>query len=315
MQDAYVAFLIGRYFMMRYKPHQGIPGVAGTVLFSLIFIALVAQPVMAQGFSVAYDQVEFEVSPGHSFTGLIGILNNSDEPVNLRIYLGDWVRVPDSTDGYVFDSVPGNEPRSFISWMNYGPESITIDPDERRDVRYQVTMPADETLEGSYWGVIFIENIPPDLVVEENSEDAVMQVGITTVFRYAIQIYATIRGTEVRDVTFTTLSFEQNEGGLDVTAVAENLGNIFTRPEVWLEIINTSGDVVYEQEHIRQTLLPESARDYIFQLRQLPVETGTYLVRVMADYGVPTLIACQGRIEITGEETDTGDPMEVPASE
>ena len=137
-----------------------------------------------------------------------------------------------------------------------------------------------------------------------------MQVGITTVFRYAIQIYATIEGTDIREITFTELTFEQLEGGFEVTAVIENLGNIFIRPEVRLEMIDTSGEVVYEQEHIRQTLLPESARDYLFQLRELPVDPGTYLVRVMADYGVPILIVCQGRIEIVVEETTSGESLE-----
>ena len=155
--------------------------------------------------------------------------------------------------------------------------------------------------------MIFIEGVPSDEAqIPFGDEEEEMNVGISTVFRYAVQIFATIEGTELREATFSSMEFRQMEGGFDVVALMENLGNIHMRPEVWLEIHNTEGRLVWEQEHIRQTILPESTREYIFELRELPLESGTYLVMVIANYGVPQLIAAQGRIDISAEESVQG---------
>ncbi len=300
---------------MKYSQYiSEIPLYSRIAVVIIMLFAMTSGPVMAQGFSVSYDRVEYFVSGGTSFSGSIGVLNISDEPMDLRVYIGDWVRVPDKSDGYTFETEPGLEPRSFIEWMTFTPEVMTINPDEKRDVRYQVNIPPDESFNGSYWGVIYIENVAPELPEQDESDDTVMRVGITTVFRYAIQIYATIEGTEIRDVMFTEISMEQVEGGFDVITLVENLGNIYLKPRVWLELINPQGETVYEFEHPQFTLLPESTRNYIFQLRDLPVEPGPYLVRVLADYGVPTLIACQGRIEIILESDASTEPVEVEDS-
>jgi hypothetical protein len=269
------------------------------MLLGLAYIAVAASPAPAQGFSVATSKEEFINCPGESFTGTIPVTNTSEEPVALRVYVGDWVRVPGQTSGYDFDEEGGKEPRSLVPWMIFSPERVTLEPAETRDLTYEVDIPDDWSLEGSYWGVIFIEGIPseePDIVSTGEGE---VSVGIRTVFRYAIQIYATILDTETRDASFTALNMAPAEGGFDATAVFENRGNIFLRPKVWLEMHNTAGDVVYEQNFAGQTVLPESALDFAFELRNLPIESGEYLVMIIADYGVATFIAAQGRVNLT----------------
>jgi len=278
---------------------------------SILACLVLAGPVYAQGFSVAFNRIEYEVSPGDLKSGSIGVTNLSSEPMTLRIYAGDWTRITGDSSGYVFDDEGGNEPRSFLDWMTFSPDRMTLQPGEWRDVQYEIRIPNQGDLEGSYWGVIFIEETPDVLPEQGLEEPDVMRVGILTVFRYAVQIYVTVVGTEVREVTFDSINFEQAQDGIDVTAVIENLGNIYMRPKVWLELRDTSGNVVYSQEHIRQTLLPESLRDYKFEIRELSIEPGVYLAIVIADYDSPTLIAAQGRIEITPGQTGDAPDEEV----
>lgn len=282
----------------------------------LVYIVVTVPPAVAQTFSVSFGRKEFLVSPGDTFTGTIPVMNPSDEPVALRIYLGNRIRIPEKTSGYPWGDEGYNEPRSSVDWMIFSPERMTLEPGETRDVVYEVNVPEDPTLEGSYWGVIFIEGIPeeePDIVAGEGET----AIGIKTIFRYAIGIYTTIEGTEILEATFTSLNLEQAEGGFDAIAVLENSGNIYMRPEVWLELTDTTGEVVYEQEHLEITVLPESARDYVFELRNLTIESGEYMVMIYADYGVPTLIAAQGRINLdiipppeVEEPADTDEPAE-----
>ncbi len=284
-------------------------------------------PAAAQGFSIASIREEFLVSPGGKLIGAIPVTNTSDEPVSVRIYVADWVRVSEQTSGYGFDEEGGNEPRSFLDWMTFGPERLTLEPGETREVTYEVNVPDDLELAGSYWGVIFIEGIPseePQLVPVGEGE---MAIGITTLFRYAVQVIATIEDTEIREASFISLKMEPAEGGFNAIAVFENMGNIYIKPKVWLDLLDTAGEVVYKQEHSERTVLPESARDFVFELRDLQIESGEYMVMIYADYGVPTLIAAQGRVTLKIEpsapeekeaatvEEETGEPEEPPVVE
>ena len=281
--------------------------IAITAGVMIMVVAIGVTPATAQAFSVSYDDIEFVVSPGDTFVAALLVTNLSEENQTLQVYSGDWVRVPGQTSGYEFHDENGNEPRSFLEWMTYSPQRLELEPGEEAEVYCEVAVPLDPELEGSFWSVIFIEGVPSEEAQIPFGDEEEMNVGISTVFRYAVQIFATIEGTEVREATFNAMEFRQMEGGFDVVAVMENTGNIFMRPEVWLEIHNTEGRLVWEQEHVRQTILPESAREYVFELRELPLESGTYLVMVIANYGVPQLIAAQGRIDISAEESVQGE--------
>lgn len=271
----------------------------------LICLSVVSLPVPAQGFSVSYGDVEFVVSPGDRITATLNVINQSDERIVLRIYSGDMVRVQGEITNYEFDEEGGNETRSFLDWMSFSPDQMVLEPGDSQDILCEVNFPEDPTLEGSYWGVIFIQEATSNEPGIEVPEDEGMQVGITTIFRYAIKIYSTFEGTEIREGLFIDLPIEHVEDRFIIHGIFENSGNIYMRPEVWLEIRNPAGEVIYQQDHIRQTVLPETIREYIFELSDQPFVPGSYLVMVIADYGGPTLVAAQGRMEISAEEAET----------
>ena len=272
---------------------------------SLLCLSVVSLPVPAQGFSVSYGDVEFVVSPGDRITATLNVINQSEERIVLRIYSGDMLRVQGDITKYEFDEEGGNETRSFLDWMKFSPDQMVLEPGDSQDVLCEVNFPDDPTLEGSYWGVIFIQEATSDEPGVEAPDSESMQVGITTIFRYAIKIYSTIGGTEIREGLFIDLPIEHVEGEFIIHGIFQNSGNIFMRPEVWLEIRNPEGEIIFQQDHIRQTVLPETIREYVFELSDLPFVPGTYLVMVIADYGGPALVAAQGRMEISADEAET----------
>jgi len=283
------------------------PGIVFPVALALIFLFVAASPASTQGFSVAYGNLDFVVLPGDRIAATFSVTNLSEETKVLRVYSGDWVRVQGDTPDYAFDEEGGNEVRSLLKWMTFSPDQMDLAPGEMRDVYCEVNFPDDPTLEGSYWGVVFVEEIPPPEPGVEAPRDEGMHVGISTIFRYAVKIFATFQYAEVLDASFTDLLIQQVEGGFDVTAVFENKGNIYMRPQTWLEIRDSTGEVIYRQDYVRQTVLPESSRNYAFELRDLSLGPGTYLVMVISDYGAPKLVAAQGIMELKAEETPPAD--------
>jgi len=284
----------------------------GLRLITLIALALVLVPVwtipaMAQNFSVQFGAQEFDVSPGDRFGGTIPVSNNSEDPVTVRIFAGDWVRVPGEAD-YIATEGPSDEPRSLLSWMTFSPDSMTLQPWERREITFEVNVPDDNSLEGSYWALIYVQGMPPlgeDMESIGGGEEA--GIGIRTVFRYVIRVIATIQDTEVRSATFSSFRLDPMEDGFKAIARFQNDSNIYLKPTVWMELRNPAGETVYTEEHIAITVLPDSAREFQFELTSLPLESGDYLIMIIADYGVMDLVAARGRVSLTLTPPDEED--------
>jgi len=136
----------------------------------IVFQLAVSSPVHAQGFTVSYRGLDFAASPGEKILTSIGVTNLMNEPLTLRIYRGDWVRVEGETSKYVFDETGGKEPRTILPWMTFGPDHLVIAANEKREIYCEVTVPNDNSLQGSYWGVIFIEQAPTVTSVPVESE-------------------------------------------------------------------------------------------------------------------------------------------------
>jgi len=279
-------------------------------ILSLLISLLTSSASNSQGFSVSYGQCEYSGSPGESFTGVIPVVNTSDDAKSLRVYLGDWRRVEGKTSCYDFELERGLESRSSIEWTAFSPERMTLEPGERSIITYEINIPNNSELEGSYWCVIFIQGIEEEEPEMELDSEQEVAIGIRTVFRYAIQLYITIEGTEILEAAFTSMNMEPSDRGFKATAIVENRGNAIIKPEVWLELTDESGETVYNQDFGEQTVLPESARDFVFELRDLPIESGEYLVTVYADYGAPRLIAAQGRVNLTITPPEEAPPEE-----
>ena len=272
----------------------------------LSYFAAAALPALAQNFTVQFGKQEFDICPGDKFDGSIPVKNTSTDPVSVQIFLGDWVRVPGQGD-YALTKVPGKEPRSLIPWMTFGPDSMTLQPGETQDITYEVNVPNDWNLDGSYWDMIIVEGVPTQAPSASPVAAGNTGIGINTKFRLAVHVFATIKDTQVLDAAFAAIKIEAAEGGFKATGSFQNKGNTWIKPKVWLEMHDAAGNVVYTQDHMVQTVLPESDRDFVFQITNPPVQSGDYLVVILADYGVLNYIATQGRVHIfTNPSTEGG---------
>jgi sporulation-control protein spo0M len=290
------------------------------IALGLFYLTIPSSPSDAQGFAVAFQRPEFIVSPGEQVTGSIPVTNTSEIQLALVMYTGDLVPLKEDTSDYTYaegeyaeEGVAFN--RSLKDWIIFSPERMTLEPGETREVTFEIDVPDDSELEGSYWAVIFIERIPeeePEITAQGEGE---IGIGIRTIFRYALNIFATIEGTETREATFTAFNMQGAENGFDAIATMQNNSNIYLRPKVWIELRDSTGEVVYTLEHEEQTVLPETARDFVFELRDLPIESGEYLVMVIADYGVQTFIAAQGRVDLTINPPPPEDAVDTSGSE
>ncbi len=265
-------------------------------LLVLPFILLSARFAYAQGFAVDFTPIELKLRPGEKYVGFVYATNQKKETVHLKVYLGDWRQ---TEKGAVFLKL-GEEPQSLSKWMRVSPAQLTIPPGGSEKVYFEIAMPEDPDLSGSYWGVFFVEGQPQSTSLESGQAEG-PTVGITSIFRFGIKAYVTIPGTEIRQATFPGAKVSPVKGGFDMTATLENQGNIYLKPYVWLELRDQTGITVYSEAHLLKTVLPKSKRDYTFELRKLNLPPGRYTALIIADYDAPNLIAAQAEIEVKGK--------------
>lgn len=205
-------------------------------LFSFIFI--IASLSFANAGVIVLNGLthEYQVQPGTSYRGTIQIQNAEDKEKSVRVYQTDyWFSY---TGESRHDSV-GSVPRSNAKWITYNPELMKLAPNQTTEVEFEIKVPENDTLRGTYWSVIMVEGIvPPDTASNKTG------VTINTSIRYAVQIITNIGETGKSDMQFLGLQMTKENDLNVLNVMVENTGERLLRPELSLELFDASGNSV-----------------------------------------------------------------------
>jgi hypothetical protein len=212
----------------------------------------------------------------------------------IKIYTGDWR----NTDSGIIYSKPGTEPRSLSEWISLKSSQMVISAGATEKIYYEISLPEDQTLNGSYWGMIFVEECPSSSGQPANHHQD-NSLYLNSIVRYAAKIYVTVDGTEIKKASFTAAHVAPaKEGGLDITASFKNKSNSYLKPAIWLEVHDSTGKKILTQDYKKLFILPDVTMDCTFQLRDINLKPGSYNSLVIADFGALSLVAAQIQIKI-----------------
>jgi len=230
---------------------------------------------------------EHEAGPGQRYMSSITVRNLTNEPQPVRIYQTDYRFSADGTSN--FDSA-GSVPRSNAAWIKPSASSMTIPPNADVVLNYAVTVPAIDSLRGTYWSAIMVEG-QPRLPPEARRG----QVGLGAVFRYAVQVATHLPTAGSRKVRITRQGFLTDSTGARVLdVVVENLGERAYRPNIWVELYDARGTLRKRIEKQRGLLYPGTSLKHRFDFGTLPA--GVYKALVFADTGDDTVSAAQYKL-------------------
>ncbi len=172
--------------------------------------------------------------PGGTYRERIEIQNSGTEKKDVRIYIRDyWF----SYTGESRHDEPGTLTRSNASWVQFNPELLTLAPNEKGYVDFEVNVPQNDSLKGTYWSVIMVEGIvPPDTTASSGG------VKINTAIRYAVQIITNIGETGKYDLQFAGMELVQDGEQKVLNVAIENTGEFILKPEVSIEIFDAAGN-------------------------------------------------------------------------
>lgn len=261
---------------------------------SMLSCALLAMPLLAlplragAQIAVVGNAVdEHEAGPGQRYVGSITVRNLTAQPQPVRVYQTDYRFSANGTSN--FDSA-GTVPRSNAAWVKPSASSITIPPLADVVLNYAVTVPAIDSLRGTYWSAIMVEGqprLPPQAGRGE--------IGLGAVFRYAVQVATHLPATGSRRVRITRQGFLTDSTGARVfDVVVENTGERAYRPNLWVELYDGRGVMRKRIEQQRGLLYPGTSLKQRFSFGAIP--RGVYKALVFADTGDDTVSAAQYKL-------------------
>ncbi len=194
---------------------------------------------------------EKTTATGESYRGRIEVQNTANTEKSVRAYLKDYSF---NFRGESRHDDPGTLARSNANWITFNPELMNLGPGEKATIDYEVKVPAEDSLKGTYWSVIMVEGIiPPDTTQQSGG------ITINTAIRYAVQIVTNIENTGTSDLQFLGLEMDQQNDINILNVIIENIGERQLKPELSLELFDESGNSAGIIKADRRKTFPETS--------------------------------------------------------
>jgi hypothetical protein len=223
---------------------------------------------------------EVELQPGERLQGSIELNNDSDSVAAVTLYQTDYIFYADGRTEY---GDPGSVQRSNAGWISISPAHVNIPPGETVPVYYELEVPADGNLSGTYWSVIMIEPDSPAHSQKLRSEDGRPALGLSTVVRYALQVIVNIGESGNSSVQILKNELVGIEEKKILMLDIENSGDRWLRPIFWVELYDEHGKFMGRYESETQRIFPGCSVRHIVDLTEVP--SGQYTALMIVDNG------------------------------
>lgn len=232
--------------------------------------------------------------PGESYSGVIVVRNDTNEPQEAKIYQTDYLFHFSGTNNY---GEPGSNPRSNAKWVSFSPAFLTLPPMGTMAVNYMVSVPKEADAKkfiGTYWSMLMVEGIQKGSAESSlpRKDTTKTQMGIMQTIRYGIQIATSIANTGTRKIDFVGKNLVMQEDGKRILQVdVENTGEIGMRPDVYVELFDEQGVSKGKFYGVKSRIYPGTSVRQSIDLTS--VAKGTYKALVVVDGGGDDVFGAQ----------------------
>lgn len=227
--------------------------------------------------------------PGDTYRGSIVVRNTGRTPTDIKVYTTDYAFSADGRNRY---DAPGTLPRSNATWLRLNQEQLAIDGGGRSRIDYEVRVPDDGRLTGTYWSTVMIE----ELGGVESVDPQRGRAQLRQVIRHAIQVITEIGASGRSEITFDNAQLSVEEGKRWFAVDLENKGERWLRMDIWLELHDPQGRLAGRFPGTRQRTFPATSVRSRIDLSK--VAPGRYLALLVADAGNNDLFGTRIDLEI-----------------
>ena len=246
------------------------------LLFSLVGVGMTQAQINILG-GLSHER---DARPDEIYEGEVIIRNTSQGIAEVKIYQTDYLFFCDGSNIY---GEPGKIDRSNAKWITYYPKRLKIGPNQQEIMHYKVTVPNDEGLTGTYWSMLMVEPIPKESPESSQLKENEVTMQVLQIFRYGIQIATRIQDTGVGMLKFLDSKLLKEQENIILKVDVENIGEIFLRPSLSVELFDENGLQLDKSEGGRFRTFPGTSVRFKVDLGR--VTEGTYKALVVADCG------------------------------
>lgn len=245
-----------------------------------LLLVIAATPATAQGTGMVHVAGgltrAYTVTAGSVTDGKLLMQNDGDAAADVRLYQTDYAFFADGRSLY---GPAGKLPRSNASWIKLTPSQVTVPAHGTATVFFTITVPADDALHGTYWSVVMVEPLVSGSLDPATPTSAGVQVGVSMVHRYALQMVTTI-GEGTAAVEFSNTAVRQVGGKQVLQVDVANTGTVWLRPTAWAELFGPLGTSLGRLEGNKMRLYPGTSGRFTIPLTDIPAGAFDALVVV-----------------------------------
>ena len=242
----------------------------------LFLCFLMAQSVLFGSISVSPSLFELKIPPGKTFTDSIRVVNVTDLPTDIIVYLSDFGLTEDG-DIRFYDA--GTTEYSFKNYVRINPTSFTLEPGEEKWVRFSLRMPAGQV--GETQGIIFFQTVPRKVKSPAGRR-------VLVAARIGSTVYAAMKPTinVSADIVNVLVRRTYDADTLEYAVIVHNDGNMHIRPKGKLVLRDSDGKktTIPDVNEKNSSVLRNSVRLYEGTLKGSFPE-GMYRATLELDFG------------------------------
>ena len=233
--------------------------------------SLLANIVVLNGLSHHHKMI-----PGETYTGQIIIQNTKESEQMVSLYLRDYLFYK---SGEIKYDEPGNMARSNTHWIKLSPANAILSPLEKKVISYEIKVPEQLSLDGTFWSVVMLESKRP---VGDNAYQTGLQ--INTQVRYAVQLITNVgtkhsgKGLEISDVRLTKI-----KRAPAISVDVANAGAWLLTPHITIELFDNQGNSVGVFRTSKRKTFPQTSLRFLLNLEG--TSPGSYKALLLADCG------------------------------
>jgi hypothetical protein len=238
-------------------------------------------PAWGGGISVEGSLAEERAAArGEVYRGVIAIRNTGDEPAIVTVYQADYSFAADGSNSY---GTPGRLPRSNASWVRLAQDQYTIAPKSVANVQYEVKVPAQESLRGTYWSLVMVEPLSAREGGVPAAKKGEVAVGLAQVVRYAVQMVTEVGDGAARELEISAPELVRDGARRVLRIDVANRGEQLLKPALVLELNAVDGGPSRKFTADKRRVYPGTSVRYQIDLGTLP--PGRYRALAAADAG------------------------------
>ncbi len=245
------------------------------------FIVLLIYPIFSLNWSVSGELTSHIIcKPSNTIIKSIKIVNYSDSILSLNITQSDYAGKINGSPIFI---EAGKLERSNSSWIHLQSNRVSILAKSSLDVLYSITIPNDNSLEGSYWSVLFLE--------ENNIQTGNQQLYLKQ--RIAVQVITQIEDSGEIKVVFPKIELNKTKDEINIQI--KNTGTCWIKGTLQIDLFNDGGEKCgrYSSEQIK--LYPQSSQTLDLPTHNL--KKGKYIAVCVVDCGENKIFGSQFTLE------------------